>query len=106
MRHLARKRSAARAAAAVGPNRIVYEVLFKFRWIAQLLRYPVHISMAQEDHAHRGIAEIASGLHQGGQNGIQIECRAADDLEHVGGRGLLLQRLVQLTDETRVLDSD
>ena len=25
------------------------------------------------------------------QHGLQIECRAADDLEHIGGRGLLLQ---------------
>ena len=28
--------------------------------------------------------------------GLQIEGRAADDLEHVGGGGLLLQRLAQL----------
>ena len=29
------------------------------------------------------------------EHGLQIEGRAADDLEHVGGRGLLLQRLAR-----------
>ena len=32
--------------------------------------------------------------------------RAADDLEHVGGRGLLLQRFTQLVKQSRVLDRD
>src|SRR5215469_520002 len=34
------------------------------------------------------------------------QSRAADDLEHVGGRGLLLQRFAQLVEQARVLDSD
>ena len=37
---------------------------------------------------------------------LQIEGRAADDLEHVGGRGLLLQRFAQLVEQARVLDGD
>ena len=44
---------------------------------------------------------------------LQIERRAADDLEHVGGRGLLLQRfgeivgaLAQFVEQPRVLDGD
>src|SRR5262249_50536572 len=36
----------------------------------------------------------------------QIEGRAADHLEHVGGGGLLRQRLAQLVEEARVLDGD
>src|SRR3954451_1980729 len=80
VRHLARKSGTTGTAAAVGPNRIVYEVLFKFGWIAQLFRYSVDITVAQEDHAHRRIAEIARRLHQGSQNGIQIERRTADHL--------------------------
>jgi hypothetical protein len=32
--------------------------------------------------------------------------RTADDLEHVGGRGLLLERLAYLTEQPRVLDRD
>ena len=37
---------------------------------------------------------------------LQIEGRAADDLEHVGGGGLLLQRLAQLVEQAGVLDGD
>ena len=37
---------------------------------------------------------------------LQIEGRAADDLEHVGGGGLLLQRFAQLVEQPRVLDGD
>src|SRR5215472_10712512 len=37
---------------------------------------------------------------------LQIEGRAADDLEHVGSGGLLLQRLAQLVEQASVLDGD
>src|SRR5262249_33688978 len=37
---------------------------------------------------------------------LQIEGRAADDLEHVGGGGLLLQRLAKLVEQASVLDGD
>jgi len=37
---------------------------------------------------------------------LQIEARAADDLEHVGGGGLLLQRLAQLVEQARVLNGN
>ena len=47
------------------------------------------------------------------EHGLQIERRAADDLEHIGGGGLLLQRfgkivgaLAQLVEQPRVLDRD
>ena len=40
------------------------------------------------------------------QHGIQVEGRAADHLEHVGGRGLLLQRFAQLVEQARILDRD
>src|SRR5437867_9303453 len=40
------------------------------------------------------------------EHGLQIERRAADHLEHVGGGGLLLQRLAQLVEQARVLDGD
>ena len=38
--------------------------------------------------------------------GSEIAGRAADDLEHVGGGGLLLQRLAQLVEQAGVLDGD
>src|SRR5262249_52763353 len=37
---------------------------------------------------------------------LQVEGRSADDLEHVGGRGLLLQRFAQFVEQPRVLDRD
>ena len=43
-----------------------------------------------------GIAQPRSRLDQRIEHGLQIECRAADDLEHVGGGGLLLQQLAQI----------
>src|SRR5262249_57646023 len=45
-------------------------------------------------------------LNQGVEDGLQVEGRAADDLENVGGGGLLLQRFTQLAEQTRVLDGD
>ena len=40
----------------------------------------------------RRAAEFARRFDQGVEHGLQIERRAADDLQHLGGRGLLLQR--------------
>ncbi len=53
-----------------------------------------------------GLAKSRSRLHQRIEHRLQIERRAADDLEHVGGGGLLLQRFAQLTEQPRVLDGD
>ena len=36
------------------------------------------------------------------EHGLQVERRAADDLEHVGGGGLLLQRLARSSLSRRV----
>ena len=45
-------------------------------------------------------------FHQRVENSLQIESGAADDLEHVGGRRLLLQRFAQFVEQPRVLDGD
>ena len=37
---------------------------------------------------------------------LQVESRAANDLEHVGSGGLLLKRFAQLVEQPRVLDGD
>ena len=56
------------------------------------------------------VAEPRRRLDQRIQHGLQIESRAADHLEHVGGGGLLLQqfdsRVAQLVEQPRVLDGD
>src|SRR5262249_30988634 len=52
------------------------------------------------------LAQPGSRLDQRIQHGRQVEGRAADDLEHVGGGGLLLQRFAELVEEACVLDGD
>jgi hypothetical protein len=37
---------------------------------------------------------------------LEIETRAANDLEHLGGGCLLLQRFAQLVEQPRILDGD
>ena len=48
----------------------------------------------------------AADFDQRVEYGLQIERRTADDLEHVGGGGLLLQGFAQLVEQPRVLDGD
>ena len=53
-----------------------------------------------------GLAQSRRRLDQRIEHRLQVEGRAADDLEHVGGGGLLLQRFAQLVEQARVLDGD
>src|ERR1700726_2985617 len=53
-----------------------------------------------------GVAKSGRRLGQRIEHGLQIESRAADNLEHVGGGGLLLQRFAQLIEQTGILDGD
>ena len=53
-----------------------------------------------------GIAKPGRRFNERLEHRLQIEGRAADDLEHVGGRGLLLERLPQLVEQPRVLDGN
>ena len=42
-----------------------------------------------------GVAEPRGGLDERVEHRLQIEGRAADDLEHVAGRGLVFERLLR-----------
>src|SRR5262249_14764904 len=53
-----------------------------------------------------GAAKAASRFNECLQHRLEIEGRAADDLEYVSGGGLLLQRLAQFGEQARVLDGD
>ena len=55
---------------------------------------------------HIGLAQVCGRLDQRVEDALEIEGRAADDLEHVGGGSLLLQRFAQLVEQTGVLDGD
>src|SRR5262249_43134058 len=52
------------------------------------------------------LAQPCCRLDQCVEHCRQVEGRAADHLEHVGGGSLLLQRLAQLVEQPRVLDGD
>ncbi len=58
------------------------------------------------DGSHVRLAQSGGGFHQRVEHRAQIEGRAADDLEHIGGGGLLLQRFAQFAEQPRVLDGD
>src|SRR5262249_50300238 len=61
---------------------------------------------SKEDQRIVGFAQASRRLDQRIENRLQIECRAADDLEYVGGGGLLLEGFAQLVEQARVLDGD
>src|ERR1700736_4483583 len=56
----------------------------------------VAVPVAQADRAAGGAAEFDGGGNQGVEYRLQIERRAADDLEPLGGGGLLLQGFAQI----------
>src|SRR5262249_60459903 len=49
-----------------------------------------------------GLTQSSGRLDECIEHALQIEGRAADNFEHVGGRGLRLQRLSQLVEQARV----
>ena len=51
-------------------------------------------------------AKARRRLDQCVQYRLEIERRPADDLEDVGGRGLLLKKFTQLVEQPRILDRD
>src|ERR1700738_1173828 len=82
-------------------------------WKALRGDFLITLSLLLLDSRHIRFAKPDRGLHQGVENGLKIEGRAADYLEHVGGCGLLLERfreiaraLAQLVEQARVLDGD
>ena len=52
-----------------------------------------HIAVPQKDHPLLGATQFRRRFRQGRQYGIQVERGTTDDLEHVGGRRLLLEAI-------------
>src|SRR5262245_60616405 len=78
--------------------------LFVPRRLAEICGNCVHVTVGAYYARCFGIAQATRRLHKRIEYGLQIERRAADDLKHVGGRGLLLQRFAQLIEQACVLD--
>src|SRR5205823_4249108 len=53
-----------------------------------------------------GLTQTSCRLNQRVEHRLQIECRATDHLEHVGGGGLLLEGFAELVEQPRILDRD
>ena len=66
----------------------------------------IGIADSASDDRLIGLAELDRRSREGVENRLKVKGRAADDLQHVGGRGLLLERLAQLVEQPRVLDGD
>ena len=52
------------------------------------------------------LADARRILQHGLEHRFQFPRRAGDDLQHLGGRGLLLQQITQLVEQPRVLNGD
>ena len=85
---------------------MLVHVALVFGRIAIACDLPVNLTSCLTDRRHICLAQTRRRLDQRIEHCLQIEGRAADDLEHVGGGGLLLQRFAQLVEQPRVLDGD
>jgi hypothetical protein len=109
----ARCRGASRRAAAVDRKWVRLCKRLKLRRETVIGRHAKLAFLSQKNQAPLGLAQRGRGLDQCREHRVKIERRAADDLEHVGGRGLLLQRFTQvlrarlnLLEQPHILDGD
>ena len=66
-----------------------------------------HAGVVGEVDAERGRREQPlAAVEDLVEHRLGVGDRAADDLQHLGGRGLLLERLLRLGEEASVLDRD
>ena len=71
------------------------------------------VSLAQIHHPEFGLAQARRVREHGVKHGLQFAGRTRNDVQHLGGRGLPLQRfaqliraLAQLVEQARILDGD
>src|SRR5262249_44732644 len=78
----------------------------KFGWQIVGGHRAADIAVVTENHASLGATEPDGRTQESIEDHLQIERRAADDLEHVGGSGLLLERFTQFVEQASILDGD
>ena len=109
----ARKRRTSRAGARCDWRRIGLDIALELKRISPLQRHAQTIPVAQQDHPLRRVAQLPHGIDERLEDGVEIERRAADDLEHVRRRRLLREQFLEvaraslhLVEQPRVLDRD
>src|SRR6516162_10519053 len=94
-------------------NWVAFHESDKFGRNAELRRGPVHLSIAAHNDRRIGFAQSRRSLGHGLQYGLQVKGRPADHLEHIAGRRLIFERLLQIAraltqfgDQPRILHGD
>jgi hypothetical protein len=98
---------------AVGHDRMLAHIRAIFARHSPARDIRKRVALRTVESCGIGVAEQRGRLHQRIEHRLQIEGRAADHLERVGGGGLLLQRLTQivralaqLVEQADILDGD
>jgi hypothetical protein len=73
---------------------------------AEVRSQAIHICFLLKNGAFISLAKTGGGCSQRIQHTLQVEGRAADDLEHISGGGLLLKGFAQLAEQPRIFNSD
>src|ERR1700730_6275258 len=66
----------------------------------------IRLAFWTTDDCGVGLTQAMRRFDQGIEHSLQVKGRTADDLEHVCGGSLLLQRFAQFVEQARVLDGD
>ena len=89
-----------------GPDRVTrYELLVLWRHVVGG-RHTNEIAIVSVDESPFRFAQPRRRFSERIEHRLQVKGRAADDLEHVGGGRLLLQRFAQFVEQAGVLDGD
>src|SRR5262249_31650104 len=91
---------------AAGRERVLPDPGFELARPTVIRDHSIKLSIALENERLLRLAQPRRRLYQRVEHCLQVEGRAADDLEHVGGGGSLLQRFAQPVEQARVLDGD
>jgi len=82
------------------------EYIDQFRWKSARGDRGNLLAVVGHQRAKCGAAQRHRLVEHRVEHRREIAGRRVDDLQHLGGRGLLLQRLARFVDEPRVLDRD
>lgn len=82
--------------APVGTNRVSLQKLDVFLGKPYRCSGLIFIAFAAHDECHLRFAQPCRRMDQRVEHGLQVEGRAADHLQHIGSRGLLLERFGEI----------